>query len=219
MTIPRGTIAGTLDPGCTVTRPATALADGQLSCSVPSLTGGQSIVRHVGWVESADEITTDPPTREYSGAYTPGGTAAITDDDELVGTALFSPNVATTTGVTYTGSEPPQTGSPTTFAVLPDQGHAGLVNASLTIALPDNTTLDSIKVEGQTDDYASCQPPSGGSVTCLLPSVRDYLVLDVTVTPTAAAEGSPLTLSASTHGDNAGVVTPGQASSSGNVTP
>jgi hypothetical protein len=89
----------------------------------------------------------------------------------------------------------------------------------VTIELPDNTTLDSIKVDGLTDDYPSCRPPSGGSVTCLLPTADDLKKLDVTVTPTAAAEGSPLTLSASTHADNASTVNAGQASSSGNVTP
>jgi hypothetical protein len=211
-TIPRGVSGVTVDTGCSVTKANTGPEDGEVSCDVPALAPGDSVVHHVGWNDSLDDESSSLPARDFSGAYTPGGGSPARDSDEITAGWDFRPQENTDEAVAYTGADPPTEGSPTTFTVQPNTTH-GLLNPSVVIGLPADTTLDSIKVDGLSDDDLSCLPPDSGSVTCLLPSGGDFKKLDVTVTPGAGAVGSPLTLTAATHADNGGTDTAGSASS------
>ena len=211
-TIPRGVSGVTVDTGCSVTKANTGPEDGEVSCDVPALAPGDSVVHHVGWSESLDDESTSLPARDFSGAYTPGGGSPAGDSDEIRAGWRFRPQTDSSETVAYTGADPPTADSSTTFTVKP-QTLNGLLNPSVRIGLPADTTLDSIKVDGLSDDYPGCLPPDSGLVTCLLPSGSDFKQLDITVTPTDAAVGSPLTLTASTHADNGGTDTPGSDSS------
>jgi len=210
--IPRGTSASDLDPGCTVSTAATDTADGLVTCSVPALGPGQSAVRHYSWSNSLDEMAGEPPTRDYSGSYTPGGTAGVADTDEFAVEHPFETNSPTQADVAYVGPVSPTVGNPITFSVVPKIGLGGsaLFNPAVQISIPANTTLDSVEVDGLGHAYAGCQPPSAGTVSCRLPFGDDWFKLDVTLTP---ATPGTVDLTAHLDADNAGTQTIGEAPS------
>jgi hypothetical protein len=210
--IPRGTTASGLDPGCTVTTAPTGSADGVVTCSVPALAPGQSSVRHYSWSNSRDEMANLLPSRDYSATYTPAGGAAVSDRDEFGIQQPYRANSPTQAAVAYVGPASPTVGDPMTFSVRPQVGvgNTALFNPLVDISIPDNTTLDSVEVEGLGHAYSGCLPPTPGNVRCLLPIVDTWNTLDVTVTPTA---DGVFELTAQVDADNAGTKTLGQASS------
>jgi hypothetical protein len=216
-TLPRGATLASADAGCSTTTPATATADGLITCAVPAIGVGQTLVRHLTWTGGSDALDpTSPVVADFAGTYQPAGVAALTDDDEFTnGNNDFPADVPTHPTVTYTGPTPPVHDTPMTFQVHP-VATGNLINPKLSIQIPAHTTLDSIKVG--TSDYAGCLPQSGSTVTCLIPggfSVWGTLV--VTLTPDATTVGNPISLSSTLTADNSGVATAGHASS-GNVT-
>jgi hypothetical protein len=215
--LPRGSTATALDPGCVVTTPSTATASGTITCLVPGLGPGQALTRHVQWTAPDDALTTELAGTDYSASYAPSGLSALTDDDELTGgSGNFLSGVNTKSTVHYTGPGSPAQGTPMTFTVQPNfllPGQA-LFNPSLTLDLPPGTTLNSIKVGSSA--YPGCEAPSGGTVTCLIPQgiegFGSYKTLTVTLTPTASAPSGE-TLTAHVNADNRGTDTAGSATS------
>jgi hypothetical protein len=210
--LPRESTFQSADPGCGLTTAPTAVTDGLVTCTVPPVGVGQSVVRHVIWGMNADAMSTRLPGGDFSGTYQPSGGSAVTDDDELTIGSNFHAAVATNAGVTYTGPTPPVHDTPMTFRVTPTSSINQIVHPSVTIQIPDHTTLDSIKVG--LNSYAGCLPQSGSTVKCLLPDgASAFGNLDVTITPDSTLIGTGVQLQATMSADNQGTDAPGLATS------
>jgi hypothetical protein len=212
-TLPRGSGLVSADPGCSLMVAPTPAAEGRVDCAVGGLAVGGSAVRHVTWsVPGPSAGLLVAPNLEFAGAYA-AGTSLLADTEELnLRSTTMAPTTINFSASSYDTPATPKVGVASTFTVV-IKSISNLHDPRLTITLPGNT------IGASTDDPA-CSAPTGGHISCPLPSGGGQgagYKIKVTVTPTAGAVGSPLTLSYAAQADNAPAA--GGTKSSPNVTP
>ncbi len=213
LTLPAGSSFVSGDASCALTTAPTALSEGLVTCSTQSLGSGEQTTKAVTYSMPADAPgESNPANFRTRGSYLFSGSSlsAIREID-----ALDTNLEPTTLTVEVTAPLAPQVGVPAEFGVeIVAASGQGLDEPQATFTLPANTTLDSIEIAGQP---IPCTTPAGGQVTCKLVSGAHTILPVVTVTPTAGAEGSGLTLGVSAQALNA--PTASGSATSANVTP
>lgn len=187
-------------PGCTVSVAPGPFTQGLASCPVGGLASGQQATQTVTFAMPADAPgESDPANFRFLGTYLAGG-FTLTDGDEIDSLTTDLTNATITLTPKYTSPPTPEAGEPALFTTEIKSSTGGLDEPTATFTLPANTTLDSIQIAGQD---IGCTTPSGGQVTCRLPSGTSSTAPVVTVTPTPAAVGNPMKLVVSAQALNA----------------
>jgi hypothetical protein len=200
LTLPAGSSLVSADAGCTQTTPPAAFTPGLVTCAIPAITAGQQLTRQVVFAAPGNAPGQASPANFGLSAAFNAGAFSLADDAEIdtLSSDLQSTNLTVTP--TYSTPSPPVHDSPARFNVTIGPAGGALDQPTATFTLPANTTLDSIKIGA---DDVDCDAPASGTVHCRLPSgIRSHLVA-VTVTPSAAAVGNPMTLGASVQALNA----------------
>lgn len=210
LTLPPESRLVSADPGCALAKAPGASTPGLVSCATPAIAPGSQLERTVTFAMPPNALAQpDPANFGYQGTYT-SGNLALSDRDEI--DELNSTLLATTITPTasYVPPPPPATtpkvGEPSQFSATIKAESGGLDEPSVTFTLPANTNLDSIQIAGAN---LPCGAPSAGKMICPLPSgMRETKPpITVTVTPTAAAANTELTLGVSAQALNAPVAT------------
>lgn len=172
-TLPKGSAFVSADSGCTLATAPTATSTGLVNCDVPSLAVGQQTARNVTFAMPQDAPgETSPANFRFLGTYT-AGPVKLTDGKEI--DALTTSLEPTTIEVV------PQfkSGPPFTFKPIIKSKNGGLDEPVATFVVT-NATIESIEIEGKPIE---CTTPSGGSVTCRLPSGLRSTEVEVVVVP------------------------------------
>ncbi|HYQ79285.1 MAG TPA: CARDB domain-containing protein [Solirubrobacterales bacterium] len=164
--LPKGSSFVSADPGCALTTAPAQFSTGLVTCSVPALTAGQQVSHGVTFSMPAKApVQKAPANFRLLGSYATGG-VKLTDGDEI--DRLTTSLEPTSIDVEYLGlsSGPLEVGTPETaeFEIKAESG--GLDEPSAEFKLTKGT-ISSVKIGGETIE---CDPASGGSVACLLPS-------------------------------------------------
>lgn len=186
--------------GCAVSVAPGPFTQGLASCPVGSLASGQQTTQTVTFAMPADAPGQSSPANfRFLGSYLTSG-LTLTDGDEIDSLTTNLAKAAITLTPEYTSPATPEAGEPAVFTAKVQANTGGLDEPTATFTLPANTTLDSIQIAGQD---IGCTTPSGGQVTCRLPSGASSTAPVVTVTPTPAAIGNPMKLVVSAQALNA----------------
>lgn len=182
-TLPKGSAFVSADAGCTLATAPTATDTGLVSCDVSALAVGQQTARNVTFAMPPKAPgESEPANFRYLGTYA-AGPVKLTDGDEIdrLTTALAP---ATIEVVPQFSGGPPQGGVPMTFEPIIKSLNSGLDEPQATFVVT-NATFGSIEIAGEPIE---CSTPSGGSVTCQLPSGMNSTEVDVVVTPVSTGE-------------------------------
>ncbi len=203
LTLPAGSSFVSHRAGCAVTQAPGPFSKGLASCPMPGLASGQQATQTVTFAMPPNAPgEASPENFRLLGSYLAGG-FALADGKEI--DALSTNLGSATINVTpeYTSPPTPEAGEPASFTakILPTEN---LDEPQVTFTLPANTVLDSIQIGGEN---IGCDPPSGGQVTCRLPSGSSSTAPVVTVTPTADAVGNTMKLVVSAKALNAPLAT------------
>lgn len=208
LTLPRDSSFVSADPGCGLTSAPSALTEGLVSCSIPSLSAGTQATRNVTFSMPGNAPgSTHPANLRYVGSYAFGG-LTLSDRDEIDTLTGDLPSTALQANVQY-ASGAPEVGVPAEFETSVSAASGGMDGPEATFTLPKGTTLDSVEVSGQA---LPCTTPVSRQFKCELPSGAHAVEALVTVTPLPAAAASPMTLLVSADALNAPADT-GEASS------
>jgi len=202
VTLPAGEVTATLpvrgdlldaSPGCELTVPSTASAEGLVTCATPSLGPGQQASQTVTFsMPPAAPGEVDPANFRLLGSYESAGQTLL-DRDEINALSGALP-FATIDLVAEFDSPPiPRPGVPAVFGVELEVPtiQAALDEPVATFELPDGATLELIQIAGK---GLPCGPVVDQTVSCKLPSGIGFTAIGVSVMPTVASVGSELTL-------------------------
>jgi hypothetical protein len=203
LTLPAGSGFVSGSTGCTVSIAPGPFTPGLASCPVPGLASGQQAAQTVTFSMPPDAPgQTDPANFRLLGTYL-SGAFSLTDGNEIDALSTALGNAEITVTPAYTSPPTPEAGEPALFTVKV-QANSSLDEPTVIFDLPANTTFDSVQIAGK---EIGCDPPSGGQVSCRLPSGTSLTQPVLTVTPTEAAIGSKMKLVASAKALNAAKAT------------
>jgi CARDB len=217
--LPAGQATLTLPPGagfisgagCSLTVAPAPLSGGLATCPTPELAGGQQAAQTVTFAMPPDAPGEGLPADfRFSGTLTAGG-FTLTDGNEINALGANFHPADISVNADYVLPVPPKVGVAATFAAVVKGANGDLDEPTVTFSLPTNATFNSIEISGEP---IPCDAPSGGQVTCKLPSGTHDTEPVVTVTPSASAAGKTMTLEATARALNSGTASDGATSPS-----
>lgn len=203
-TLPFGSTLLAADPGCVLVLAPTAFENGRVDCPVAGVLPGEQITRQVTFAAPPNfPGETTPPNFRFTGTYA-AGPFTLADADEIAARSTSLQANAIELNAKPSKPDPPKAGFATEFEVdLFAAKSGGLDEPTATFSLPANTTLTGVEIS---DKGLPCGPLAGGQITCKLASGGTGGTVVVTVVPSGAALGSPLTLAVSASALNAPAV-------------
>jgi CARDB len=176
--LPKGSAFVSADAGCTLATAPGQFSTGLVSCQVPALAAGEQTARTVTFAMPGDAPgQTNPANFRLLGTYLGGG-IKLTDGDEVdrITTSLQPSEI----GIKVDFATPPlEAGAAETIDVEITSKSSGLDEPTAKFDLT-NAAFSSIEIDGTPIE---CTPPSGGSVSCVLPSGMSKATVEVNVVP------------------------------------
>ncbi|HEX5610977.1 MAG TPA: CARDB domain-containing protein [Solirubrobacterales bacterium] len=209
--LPAGEVTATLPvrsdvleagPGCEVTLPSTASAEGLVTCSMPALAVGQQASQTVTISTPPNAPgETEPENFRLGGAYSTAGTT-LRDRGEINTLSGSLAPAAIDLVASFNSPGLPRPGVPAEFGVdleVPTI-QASLDEPVITFELPDDVTFELIQIAGK---QLPCGPVTEQAVTCRLPSGISFTTVGLSVVPGITTVGSALTLGVTASALNA----------------